>query len=735
MSSIECEIDFETKSEVDIRQEGAYRYAVHKSTRVLMASYSFDGGQTIKRWNPKDPCPDDIAEHIFNGGTIVAHNANFERLIIAYVCVPRHGWPQPDIQQFRCTAATAAALALPRDLGTLGTVLDLPVQKNEDGKALIKKFSQPRNFIAKDRKFWGADMPEMTVWNEPEDHPEDWEKFWNYCDDDVRTEAGARKVMQKLRTRCQEIYWLNEKINDRGIRIDLVSAKAALLLVDRAKARLDRELREVTRGAVASCSQVEKLKEWLTDEWGVDVASLGKADIEDLLEMGNNALPDAPRRAIELRRDYAKASTSKLKAFLARAGADGRIRGAISFRGAGTGRYTSVGAQVHNLPRPRKEFGDAHLDAAVSFWAMRHASPELLDLFYGHPLGSALNFISDNMRGFIWAGPGNELLAADYSGIEGAIQAWFAGEDWKVKALFDLIADPSLPDMYRRAAAGIFNTTTDLLTKKDVRRQIGKVSELSLGYQGGVNAFLSMAKNYLLKLGPIYQPAWDAATPEVRERASKRYEECVKRGEKLTKLLTREEWIGAEIVKVGWRATHPAIVKAWKLLEDAAKEAVMFPGRAVPCLKVSFIVRRGFLWCLLPSGRCLAYGAPAIREVVVPWADMEVELEARERRPAVTFLGVNQQTRQFRREALYGGLIFENVVQAIALDLLDNGLLIAEEAGYNPIFHVHDEIVCEVPQGFGDLAWFERAICELPDWAAGLPLTASGFRGKRYRKD
>jgi DNA polymerase len=436
-----------------------------------------------------------------------------------------------------------------------------------------------------------------------------------------------------------------------------------------------------------------------------------------------------------MRRDYAKASTAKIKAFLARAGSDGRVRGAFLFRAAGTGRYSSTGAQVHNLPRPRKVFDDEHLDARDLFEAIRQANVEWLEILYGDELGKPLPLVSDSIRGFIWAGPGKELLAADYSGIEGAIQAWFAGEDWKVKALFDLIADPSLPDMYRRAAAGIYNTTTDLLTKKDKRRQVGKVSELSLGYQGGVGAFRSMARNYSMKLGPIFGPAWEAADPERREKVDKRYEECCERNELLTRQLTREEWMGAELVKVGWRATHPAIVASWKTLEAAAREAVENPGRQVPALKVSFIVARGFLWCKLPSGRCLAYGAPSIREVEVPWADKALTPDLREKRPVVTCLGVDSQTRRLVRYALYGGLVFENVVQAIALDLLDHGIELAEGAGYPVVGHVHDEIIAEVPYGWGDLAAFERLICQLPEWARGLPLTAGGWRGKRYRKD
>ncbi|SFT25419.1 hypothetical protein [Methylobacterium sp. yr668] len=746
------EIDFETRSPVNLKVEGVYRYMEHPETAPLMASYTIDGGP-VRRWRPPEPCPNDIVAHVEKGGTIVAHNAGFERLLWQMILSKRYGWPAVRLRQFRCTAATAAALSLPRDLDGLGVALNLSVQKDKTGKTLIDRFSKPRKVTKADlERHQGGPMP--ALFHEPADFPEDFERFHDYCDVDVLTEQAADRRMIPLRTECQEAYWRSEQINDRGLRIDVESAKAALLLVDRAKLRLDREMRHLTEGEVEACSQVAKLKDWcavrlgqgpamkaaleffdgvLPEGRGEEIASLGKADMDDLLERED--LPPLVRKALELRRDYAKASTAKIKAFLSRAGQDGRIRGAFLFRAAGTGRYSSTGAQVHNLPRPRKVFDDAHLDPRDLFEAIRKANVEWLEMLYGEELGKPLPLLSDSIRGFIWADPGKELLAADYSGIEGAIQAWFAGEEWKVKALFDLIADPSLPDMYRRAAAGIFNTTTDLLMKKDKRRQVGKVSELSLGYQGGVGAFRSMARNYSLKLGPIFGPAWEAADPERREKVLKRYEECLERGELLTKQLTREEWMGAELVKVGWRATHPAIVASWKELEAAAREAVVSPGTKVQALKVSFLVARGFLWCLLPSGRCLAYGAPSIREVEVPWADKALTPELREKRPVVTCLGVDSQTRRLIRYALYGGLIFENVVQAIALDLLDNGIEIAERAGYPVVGHVHDEIITEVPRGWGDLAWFEKAICELPGWARGLPLTAGGWRGKRYRKD
>jgi len=719
-------IDFETASDVDLKARGVYNYMRSPLTRPLFAWWQIGDGP-LYYWHPSQPCPPAIVAHIKNGGYVKAHNAGFERLLMQLVLTPRYGWPTIRTEQFICTAATAAALSLPRDLAGLGDALGLAIKKNKDGWRLIRLFSLPRP----PRE--GED-PAGVYFNTPDELPEDWKKFQDYGRDDVIVEADADTRMVPLRTECQDAYWRSERINDRGIRIDVRSAIAAIKLAGEAKLRLNNAMKEATGGAVTECTQVKALTEWVESQ-GVTMVSAAKADIEDLLECDD--LPERVRRAVELRQEAAKTSVSKLSTFLERAGDDHRVRGAFLFRAAGTGRYSSTGAQMHNLPRPRKEFGDAHLDLRTLFSTIREGDPDRLRAVYGDDLGKPLWLLSDAIRGFLWAAPGHELLVADYAGIEGAVAAWFAGEDWKVKAMFDLIDNPALPDLYRRAAAGIFNTTPDLLTKKDPRRQVGKVSELSLQYQGGVGAFRSMARNYSLKIDPVFEPVWEAAGEERRERATKRYDECLARNEITTQQLTKREWIAAELVKLGWRETHPAIVAAWKLLENAMFQAVMYPGEVATVLKSKYVVRHGFLWCMLPSGRCLAYGAPRISAVEVPWADKTQEPEQREKKDTVTVIGTVQVGEKSvrMRYALYGGLAFENIVQAIALDLLENGIMQAEKHEYPVIGHVHDEIITEVPKGWGDVAQFEELICELPGWADGLPLTASGWRGKRYRKD
>lgn len=743
------EIDFETRSAVDLRKRGAANYFDSPTTEPLMASYSIDGGP-IRRWRPPALCPADIRAHVEGGGMISAHNAGFERGLWQKVLTPRYGWPQARTEQFRCTAATAAAMALPRDLEGLGEALGLSVQKDKTGKDLIRKFSMPR----RPRK---NEDPTLVYFNEPHELPEDFERFHDYCDVDVVAEAGADRRMVPLSADEQDLYTLSERINDRGVRIDRTSALAALRLAEKAKKKLDREMRAATNGLVPSCTQPAKLVEWVQAQ-GVSMNSAAKAEITDLLELDD--IPKRVRVALELRQEAAKTSVSKLQAMLDRASDDGRVRGTFLFCGASTGRWSNVGVNFANMPRPRREFDNAHLDREVLFDAIRAEDPDYLKLLYGDVLGRPLHLISDSVRGFIWAAPGHDLLQADYSGIEGAVAAWVADETWKVDALHAIAADPSLPDLYRRTAAAIMNTTTEIVTKKHpLRQSVGKVSELALGFGGGVAAFVSMSKNYAVKLGPLYEPVWGAADEERRAKAVKRYESCLKRNDSKTDVLPREAWLACEIIKLGWRAANPQIAAAWKHLEQAARQALQNPGTVVKTLgdRISYLVANGFLWCRLPSGRCLAYGSPKLKDQVwarqlLPdgtWSDSEVmdrdlaekhaargtvRIEG-ETSPKVTALGVNSTTKKFERFGLYGGLAFENIVQAIARDLLVNGMLKAEAAGYPIVAHVYDEIICEVPRSFGDLAAFEKLICELPAWADGLPLTAGGWRGKRYRKE
>lgn len=727
-------LDFETRSPVDIQTAGGYVYANHPDTLVLLASFMMlptdtpafkawtDLGGPVEvmcRWSNGQPCPRYLAAYIQAGGEIVAHNAGFERLILQKI-LHRQGWPYPKLEQFRCVAATAAAMALPRSLDKLGKALGLEIKKDKVGWDLMKIHSIPRSFTEDGQ----------PVWHPKANDPESLARYHQYCDTDVLAEIGAYKRLVPLSKAEMEVYWLNERINDRGLRVDLESAHAAIALVAKARAGIDSELSSLTRGAVTAVTQGARLLAWLKTR-GVDLPSLEKEEVELALHEFDD-LPDDARRALELRFEGAKPSTDKIKAMLTGADADGRARGCYLHHGAGaTGRFSARRIQVHNMPKYRKVFEEAKLDLGVAFDIVRTGDPAELLLNYGPDLGRPLHIISDLVRSFLWAAPGHDFIAADYSSIEGRFAAWSAGEVWKVQA-YEALDRGEGEGIYELMAASIYGVPVGRVTKK--QRQTGKVAELSCGYQTGAGGIRRFARSAGIKLHELYPPMWESADLERRKYVEERFKQRVAAHDPNV-ILGREGWIAAELIKLGWRAKHPMITKGWGNLEDAAVQAVQNPGTVAIAQGVEFLVAHGFLWARLRSGRCLAYGSPRMDMVEAPWADKTLEPAKRERKLSITARRVDGANEQWGRYPIYGGMLFNNIVQGQARDILVHGMQLAEAAGYPVVLHTHDEIAAEVPHGFGDLAAFEKLICDLPNWAAGLPMTAKGWRGKRYRKD
>ena len=324
---------------------------------------------------------------------------------------------------------------------------------------------------------------------------------------------------------------------------------------------------------------------------------------------------------------------------------------------------------------------------------------EYIDTFHGSPM----DILSSCLRGFIVAGEGKELVAADFANVEGRVLAWLAGEAWKLQAFRDFDAGVG-PDLYLLSYSRAFGTTID---EAKPHRQTGKTMELAFGFQGGVGAWRKMEK--------VYRP------PEMDDEQ-------------------------VNDVKTRWRNKHPKIVNYWcrdpnRLsdpagLEDVALDAVRNQGAVFSIggdgrPRVRFKVKGSFLWCELPSGRLLCYPFPRIEEIETPWGS---------RKDAVTYMGVDSTTKQWVRQKTYGGFWAENITQAVARDLLAEAMVRVEAAGYPIVMHVHDELVAEVSKGVHvvpvDQAkeHIEALMLVLPSWAQGLPLAVEGWTGKRYRK-
>jgi DNA polymerase len=748
---IECHCDFETRSDIDIKTRGSYIYFESSLTEPLCASFKFTGAHYVYRWLPSEPCPPMIVRHAQMSGRFVAHNAgSFEAMLWETVLVPRYGWPRIGLDQWRCTMAAASALGLPASLEKLGEALDLNAKKDKAGKSLIVFFCSPRRLRSGEAGI---------RFNEPADYPEKFEQFRAYCDDDVRAESEADARMIPLSDDELAVWRLSEAINRRGVRVDTVSARAALRLIEQEKLRLDAEITAATGSAVTACSQAARLTAWLASQ-GVAMEGVAKDDVLEAFELDD--LPKHVRKALEIRQQAAKPSINKLKAFLAHVCADDRVRGTFVYHGTGPGRWTSAGGvNFYNMPRPRPAFDDADLDPATLFAAFRSEEPAILRALYGDDLGKPTHLVSDAIRSFLIAAPGKDFIAVDYSGIQGALCAWYADEKWKLQAMREIIADPRLPDLYRRTAASILNTTTEVVTKKHWGRQIGKVAELALGFQGSVAALVSMAANYDMlrrNLHDLYPGVWGAADEAARERAIKRWEQRMKsRDRQKTDILTREAWLACMIVVNAWRRHNAEIKASWSELEDAARRALREPGVKQRALdRIDYLYKSGFLWCRLPSGRPIAYAKPRLRDqawaklrlVDGSWGEAEViDRDEAEKlaladkaqiqgatSPKVTALGYDSTTKKMLRYGLYGGLLMENNCLGAEADVLRVAMRKCEDAGYPIVLHIYDEAVAEVPRGFGSVEEMKSLMLDLPVWTRGLPLTAHGYRAKRYAK-
>lgn len=390
------------------------------------------------------------------------------------------------------------------------------------------------------------------------------------------------------------------------------------------------------------------------------------------------------------------------------------------------------GAQMHNLPRTRKIFDEEDIDPRGLFENISEGSGDKLRRVYKGDLGKPLLLLSDALRGFIMAGGGNIIFDADYSSIEGRVAAWVTNEGWKVEA-FEKLDKGEGYGVYEMAAAGIYNVPVQEVDKS--KRATGKVAELSCQYETGVGGIRKFARQSKIDLAGIYEPLWGAASKEVREKVEKSLALRVAAHDRNVVELGREGWLAGELIKVGWRAKHPAIVSAWKNLNAAATNAILRAGEVVPvegARDTQFLVTHGFLLLRLPSGRCLAYASPKIEELEAPWADKTVEKAKRERKDTITVAGVAGGDR-FARYPVHGGAFFNNLVQGLARDILARGMLNLDAEGYRIVGHTHDEIFCEMPWE-SSLERMCALMCDLPEWAKGLPLTAEGWKAKRYRK-
>jgi DNA polymerase len=329
-------VDFETRSACDLKVHGVYVYAAHPTTDVHCMAYAFDD-EEVRLWKRGEPIPPEVENHITFGGIVTAHNAQFERAIFKFVMARRYGWPDPDVEQWRCTLVMAYAMALPGALEHMGPALNTGFDKDMTGNRLMLAMSKPR----RPRK---GETKDALLWRE---EPTDLERLYAYCRQDVEAERAGDKRLVRLRPLEQRLWHLDQTINDRGVPVDATLAKRNLAIVDAHTRRLDREMAEVTDWEVSACSNVNQLKTFLKSKGvtlgeklnkgtGVYTETLDKESVTQILL--DPSLHPAARRALELRQEGGKASVDKIDALLNGMDADGRACGLIQFHAANTGR-------------------------------------------------------------------------------------------------------------------------------------------------------------------------------------------------------------------------------------------------------------------------------------------------------------------------------------------------------------------------------------------------------------
>jgi DNA polymerase bacteriophage-type len=326
--------DYETRSTLDLKDAGAWKYATHPSTEIWCCAYATEDGP-IGLWTPNDPAPppEFIAAALDPDWLISAFNDAFERLIEEHIMRPRYGWPVVPIERHRCLQAAALSLALPGSLDGAASALGLEQQKDADGHKLMMQMARPR----RPRR---DEDPNGIYWF---DDNERLERLHDYCRQDLATERALYAKVGFLPAAEQSLWELDAAINARGIFIDGELLGAAIHVAREAQEELNAELEAITAGAVSSVNQTDALLKWLAEHDCI-VTSMQKAVLRKALT--RTKIPANARRVIELRLDGAHAAANKLTTMRDWRNGDGRARGTLRFHGASTGRWSSHGIQL-----------------------------------------------------------------------------------------------------------------------------------------------------------------------------------------------------------------------------------------------------------------------------------------------------------------------------------------------------------------------------------------------------
>ena len=691
---IDLYLDLETYCTVPIAH-GTHAYATKAEVMLLAYAVGEDDPQVLQF--PDEIHSDRWAQLRATLGEpsvrVVIHNSHFDRTVLRHamgIVIPT--------SRIHDTMVQALSHGLPPKLGQLGEVLGLPADKakDKDGKKLIHLFCKP--------------LPDNRILRRATQatHPAEWERFRAYAANDI---VAMRECMRRMpsvnNTPTERALWeLDQTINDRGVSIDLGLARAAIDAVAKAQVSLKQQAHDITGGAVRSTTQGAALRLQILEQFGIDMPDLQMGTVEKYL--ADPAVPDALKELLEVRLQASSTSTRKYQTLINGVNDDGRLRGTLQFNGAArTGRWAGRLFQPQNLPRPTLK--QPMIDAGIE--AIKAGIADMVT-------DNVMELASSAIRGTIIASPyklmgRKKLVVSDLANIEGRVQAWLANEEWKLQAFRNFDAGIG-PDLYKLAYSKSFGVRPEDVT--DDQRQVGKVQELALAYAGGVGAFVTFAGVYGIDLDAMAAKVLPLAPELVVEEADRFFEWTLREKRSLFNL-SDDAFVACDTLKRVWRYAHPNITDYWRRLQTLVKQALGTRGIEYVDLGLRVKVTKTWLLITLPSARVACYPAPQIKD------------------NAITYMGIDQFTRKWTRIQTHGGKLFENLVQAIARDVLAHSMPLIEAAGYKIVLTVHDEIIAEAPDSTEfNAEHLSELMSAPPAWAADMPLAAKGFETYRYRK-
>lgn len=707
-------LDFESQSAANIGSVGAYLYVHHETTRPICLSwktYDFTGFMGYEDFG-------EDSEYIHWMGGIrlyylaknpdvifVAHNTPFEYYMWHRFMVPL-GFPPIPWERWKCTMAKAYAHGLPGGLEMAAFALGLENQKLVAEKDKVKYLWSPKT------------SDPVTFWL-PSEKFDDYQTMYRYCDGDVLAEEELDDSLRDLSPTEQEVWVLDQEINERGVRtdIELVDKIQTFIAIQK---EIDTQAFFETQETgvyfeihdkVIRPSQRAKFKQWLAME-GFKLPNLKKPTMDRF--MLRQDLPDHIRQACIIYRSAGKTSLAKYATMQRQRDLKGIIREISQYHKAHTGRFGHKGVQYGNQARPTVDVNTVcGFIEVFGFGAFAEAYPDVTEA------------LSSATRGMVIPREDGRLLVGDFKQMEARVLCYLAGQPGKLKRYAEG------EDMYCIAATPIFGR--EITPDDKFERQVGKVSELGLGFGGGIGAYVTMSEGYKVDLSIIYNLLWHTANAREMEKAETGYILYIQRHKANKKKdkgdpVIQEIGLVCDLVKQRWRFQNPEVVQYWGELEHGAIQAVQSaarnaevgkPGESVKVGDVTFYCHRQFLFCRLPSGRDIAYPYPRVHEGERGGLRLEYMEDDKDRGGWV-------------RTSTYGGKLSENIVQGFQRDLLTDAMLRLKKAKYKIVLHVHDEIVCDQSNGSKDE--MEAIMAEQSKWAPALPIGVDAWEGMRYDK-